>query len=247
MALTACTESQPEASDQFAAAVKSKQRPDNDVNQDRHRKPAELLRLLEIKPGMIIADIKAGEGYFSELFNYLVQPDGQVYLHNLPTFIEKNSLALDQRLSNDRLANVTLVPGNMSDFKLPQPADVLFLSNVVHDLYKDLDSLQARTAQSNFFHQLRVNLKPNGQVVVIDHAAPEGSQNYLTEKLHRIDPSYLVEQFKSEGFELIKTSNLLENPDDSLTEDIWQSEIRGNTSRFIFIFQLSKDKEQPAN
>jgi len=48
MALTACTESQPEASDPFTAAVKNKQRPDNDVDQDRYRKPAELLHFWKL-------------------------------------------------------------------------------------------------------------------------------------------------------------------------------------------------------
>lgn len=237
--LGAC--SSPEPADQYEAAVFNPQRPSQDTKQDAKRQPAAVLRYLAIKPGMTIADIKGGDGYYAELFNHLVAPEGKVYLHNFPSYIDKHSEALDQRMDNHRLANVQLVTGNTNDFNLPEPVDLIFLSQVFHDLYLQLDSLHDRALRSNFFNQLKVNLKPDGKVVVIDHAAPAGSEHYLTGKLHRIDAKYVEQQFVDNGFEMVSSSNILANPDDPLKVDIWDSQVKGKTHRFIFVFQIKKD------
>ena len=40
--------------------------------------PADILRLAGIKPGMRVADVLAGDGYYSELLSYVVGPKGKV-------------------------------------------------------------------------------------------------------------------------------------------------------------------------
>ena len=48
--------------------------------------PAQVLRLAGIKPGMKVADIMGGTGYYAELLSYVVGPKGHVYLVNNSAF-----------------------------------------------------------------------------------------------------------------------------------------------------------------
>src|SRR5579863_9327915 len=62
------------AADRFDAAVAHSGRSAADLKRDPLDHPAELLRLTGIKPGMRVADVLAGDGYYSELLSYVVGP-----------------------------------------------------------------------------------------------------------------------------------------------------------------------------
>ena len=67
------------ASQQLAAAVAEKTRPEADRARDADRKPAELLALTGIHEGARLAEILPGGGYFTRIFSKLVGPQGVVY------------------------------------------------------------------------------------------------------------------------------------------------------------------------
>ena len=69
-----------EAADLYDAAVAHRGRPASDLSRDALDHPAELLRLAGIAPGMHVADVLAGSGYYSELLSYIVGPSGKVLL-----------------------------------------------------------------------------------------------------------------------------------------------------------------------
>src|SRR5690606_32787355 len=54
------------------AAVESEERPADDRARDELRKPYEVLRFFDIRPGMHVADLGAGFGYMSEILARLV-------------------------------------------------------------------------------------------------------------------------------------------------------------------------------
>src|SRR5262245_31012911 len=58
--------------DAYDDAVAHKGRLANDIKRDPVDKPAEMLRLAGIKPGMTVADFLAASGYYSELASYVV-------------------------------------------------------------------------------------------------------------------------------------------------------------------------------
>jgi predicted methyltransferase len=70
------------AMDRFDAAVAHSGRTAEDLKRDSTDHPAEILRLAGINRGMRVADILAGDGYYSELLSYLVGPKGKVFLIN---------------------------------------------------------------------------------------------------------------------------------------------------------------------
>ena len=51
----------------------------------------------------------------------------------------------------------------------------------------------------------------------------------------------VTEEIQAAGFQLIGTSDLLENAEDPLTANVFDEAIRGRTSQFILIFQKPGD------
>ena len=105
--------------DAIDAAVAHAGRPAADITRDATDHPAQVLRMAGIKPGMKVADVLAGDGYYSELLSYIVGPKGHVYLINNLAFDNWSQPALKNRLSGDRFANVTQETVDLNDMKLP--------------------------------------------------------------------------------------------------------------------------------
>src|SRR5580698_2177972 len=79
IALPAFAQESSEADKNFAAAVADPSRPATDTERDADRKPAATLTVSGVKPGDIVADYAAGQGYFTRLFANAVGPGGHVY------------------------------------------------------------------------------------------------------------------------------------------------------------------------
>src|SRR5262249_1710940 len=58
----------------YDQAVAHAGRSDKDLQRDARERPAEVLAFFGLKPGMHVADIFAGGGYYSELISYVVGP-----------------------------------------------------------------------------------------------------------------------------------------------------------------------------
>ena len=123
------------ASDAYDAAVKNPARSANDQKRDAVDHPAELLRLAGIKPGARVADVLAGDGYFSELASYVVGPKGHVLLLNNKAF-DGWSSGWDKRIANNRLPNVEHQTISLGAMNLGTGTlDAVLLVKVYHDLY----------------------------------------------------------------------------------------------------------------
>lgn len=88
----------------IASAVAAPDRPKADVDRDANRKPAQLLAIAGVRPGLQIADIMPGGGYFTRLFSHAVGARGHVYAvipselaEKLPKAVaDANALAADR-------------------------------------------------------------------------------------------------------------------------------------------------------
>ena len=95
--------------------------------------PAEVISHLRLLPGMKIADIGAGTGYFSIPIARAVGDGGRVLAADLqPEMLE----LLHQKLSQeDAPGNIELVQGEASGLPLPDRAvDMAFFANIWHEL-----------------------------------------------------------------------------------------------------------------
>ena len=90
----------------YTRAVADPARSAKDRERDARDRPAEVMALASFAPGMKIADIFAGGGYYSELIGAVVGSAGSVLLLNNTAYQQFAREDLKERLKDGRLANV---------------------------------------------------------------------------------------------------------------------------------------------
>jgi predicted methyltransferase len=228
------------AADAYDAAVAHAERTAADLKRDSLDHPADILRLSGIKPGMRVADMLAGDGYYSELASYVVGPKGKVLMINNTAFDNWSDGPLQERLrALDRLSNVEHETLDLNHMNLKVGSlDAVFLIKVYHDLYwVDSDGVWPKIDTSRVLDQLARVLKPDGVLLLVDHSAKAGSGNTAASTLHRIEESYAIKDFESRGFEVVAKSDLLRRPDDARDQVSYKGPMLGKTDRFVLVFR----------
>jgi len=156
----------------------------------------QLAELLQIKPGMTIADIGAGGGAFTVVLGRLFNT-GKVYA----TDIGKAQLEqIAAYVKKEGLTNVTVVEGAPSATNLPAACcDAMFMRDVYHHI----------TDVAAFDKSLFASLKPGGRIAILDFRPRPNSK--LPDGVnpnrggHGIAPSTIEEEMKAAGFTPVKT------------------------------------------
>lgn len=210
------------------------QRSPADVQRDLTSRPATVLDFFEVQPGWKVLDLFAGDGYYSELLAQRVGPTGKVYLHNNQAYmgLARN---LRARLNNNRLPNVEVYIREVNDINLPSDSlDMVMLVMAYHDAYFTQNGWTVNA--EGLFRTVHRILKPGGTLAVIDHHATTGSGSAHAQDLHRIDADFARRDITGRGFEFVAASDALNNPTDQLHRSVFDPEVRGQTSRFVFRF-----------
>lgn len=213
-------------------ALSDPNRPRSDLKLDLYRHPAEVLMLTNIQPGMHVADLMAGSGWYTEILSRVVGPTGLVYVQNNRISAQNYGNALRYRLESSNLGNVVRIDQELEELRLPPHAiDIVFLIQFYHDTYwMGVDRVRMN---QNIYQAL----KAGGVYCVIDHRAEANTGSRDTKYLHRVDPKIVKDEILAAGFELTKVSGLLHNPNDDHSKSVFDGNIRGRTDRFLFIFQ----------
>jgi predicted methyltransferase len=229
------------AADAYDAAVGHPGRSAADLKRDSVDHPAEILRLAGIKPGMRVADVLAGDGYYSELASYVVGPKGKIFMINNAAFDHWSEGPLQARLESGRLGNVEHVTLDLNHMNLaPGSLDAVLLIKVYHDLYwVDSEGVWPKIDTSGVLDQVARALKPGGVLLLVDHSAKTGSGNTAASTLHRIEESYAIKDFESHGFKVVAKSDLLRRADDARDQISYKGPMLGKTDRFVAVFRKS--------
>ena len=229
---------QARAADRFDAAVAHSGRPAADLKRDAIDHPAEILRLTGIKPDMRVADVLAGDGYYSELLSYLVGPAGKVLLINNEAY-DHWSDGLPARLAGNRLPNVRHDTVDLAHMALRDGSlDAVLLVKVYHDLYWiDSEGHWPAIDVNAVLEQLTRALKPGGVLLLVDHSAKSGTGSSAATSLHRIDEAYAIKDFESHGLKVVARSDLLRQPGDARDQLTYKGPMVGKTDRFVLVFR----------
>jgi len=220
----------------FAGTVDLSGRSESDIKQDEGRKPAQIINFSGVKKGDKVLDLLAGGGYYTELLARVVGDKGEVTLQIPKAYLKYAKKALDVRLANDRLKNVSYLLSEADDLKLADNHyDSAFLVLGFHDMFFQEDGWNF-TADV-VMPQVLKSLKKGGKLLVIDHDAADKSGIRDVKTLHRIDSAFVKTDLEKRGFKLIKTSKLLENPKDDHSKLVFVPELRRNTDRFVMLFE----------
>jgi predicted methyltransferase len=218
----------------YAAALASPIRTDEDRARDAARHTAETLRFTGVQPGWKVADMVIGGGYFTRVFSATVGPEGHVTAWQPDEFIGFQASYGEALTAADALPNVDGVHTAIGAPAFPQGLDLVFTAQNYHDLH--LQPFAADTA-SKVNAAVFASLKPGGHYVIIDHDAVAGSDLSVAHTLHRIDRATLIAEVTAAGFVLDGQSDILANPEDPRTANVFDAAIRGHTSQFMLRFK----------
>jgi ubiquinone/menaquinone biosynthesis C-methylase UbiE len=168
------------------------------AERDTDQQPDKVVEALDLKPGLSIADVGAGSGYFTRRFIQAVTDKGTVYAIDIePEMLQytKDSIA---RMPTP--STVEYILAQLDNPRLPpQSADVIFLCNVYHHL----------DSRSAYFSKVRSALKPGGRVVIVDfyHDARSGDVGFP--RKHLVPRDTVVEEMADAGFRLTREHEFL--------------------------------------
>jgi ubiquinone/menaquinone biosynthesis C-methylase UbiE len=123
---------------------------------DVDEETAQIAKLMDLRPGMHVADVGAGSGEFSEELARRVGEAGHVYA----TEVDDGKLnKIRKRIKRSGLFNMSVVEGDSDDANLPAGCcDAILLRYVYHHMSNPGDMCES----------LRRSLRPGGLLVVVE-------------------------------------------------------------------------------
>jgi ubiquinone/menaquinone biosynthesis C-methylase UbiE len=138
---------------------------------DRSGEAEEVMQLAGVKPGMSVADVGAGAGYYTVRLARVVGPKGRVLAEDIVPDVRD---ALSDRVQRERLDNVAVKLGTADDPMLPAASfDRVFLVHMYHEV----------ASPYAFLWHMREGVKPDGLVIVVDSDRPVRQHGMPPEEL----------------------------------------------------------------
>lgn len=201
MLLVGCDQLSPSASNRSdsAMAFPAPDRPvakvvsnefSNEDARDERGEAKVVMDLADIRPGMTVADIGAGEGYYTVRLAERVGADGRVLAQD----ISREALdRLGRRVERERLENISIKLGGADDPRLPSDSfDRIFMVHMYHEV----------TEPYAFLWNMWPALNVGGQIVVVESESRIGS--------HGLPHTMLFCEFEAVGYVLVEYT---ERPD----------------------------------
>jgi ubiquinone/menaquinone biosynthesis C-methylase UbiE len=155
---------------------------------DRLGEAEQVMQLAGVKPGMSVADVGAGEGYYTVRLARVVGAKGRVLAEDIAPEVRDQ---LSERVQRERLDNVAVKLGTADNPMLPAGSfDRLFLVHMYHEV----------ASPYAFLWHMREGVKPGGLVVVVESNRPV--------KQHGMPPRSLKCEFGALGMQPVKSAVL---------------------------------------
>lgn len=166
-----------------AVSVVSSTEFSTEAARDEAGEATKLMNWADIQPGTTVADIGAGEGYYTVRLSQRVGLKGRVLAQD----INRDALdRLGERVVRERLLdNVAIKEGGFDDPRLPPGSfDRIFMVHMYHEIGEPYA----------FLWRMRPALATGGQVIVVDRDLPTNQ--------HGIPPKLLFCEFAAVGYRL---------------------------------------------
>lgn len=191
LSLAACRQDEPRSAfplaERDSAPIVSDSFSTEDAR-DRLGEAEAVIAFAGVLPGMSVADIGAGEGYYTVRLARVVGAKGRVLAQDI---VPETRDRLGVRVEREGLDNVTVRLGLPDDPKLPPASfDRIFLVHMYHEVEQPYP----------FLWHLRAGLKPDGLVVVVDARRPV--------KRHGMPPALLQCELASLGLTRVREATL---------------------------------------
>jgi ubiquinone/menaquinone biosynthesis C-methylase UbiE len=162
---------------------------------EKEEHSSKLLEMLQLKSGLVVADVGAGSGYFTFPMAEKVAPKGKV----LAVDIQQEMLDLIKKRAKDRkLTNVEPILGTETDPKLPAGGvDLVLLVDVYHEFSHPYEMTEAIVKA----------LKPGGKMVFVEFKAEDDKVPIL--KVHKMKQKQVLDEMAPHPLKHVKTIDTL--------------------------------------
>jgi predicted methyltransferase len=165
----------------------------DEARREAWQKVDQIFSAMGVRSGATVADVGAGDGFFTSRLARAVGPDGRVFAVDVD---EKALTRLQKRLEDEGIRNVFVVKGTPTDPRLPERTlDAALIVNAYHEMREHQQMLSA----------LRSALKPDGKLVIVEpisdtrRSRSRGDQT----KAHEIAPEFVLADARSAGFRIV--------------------------------------------
>ncbi len=156
----------------------------NELARDRLNEARAVMDKAGVARGMTVADIGAGEGYYTIRLAARVGDDGRVLAEDIVPEVRDR---LAERVGRERLDNVSVRLGDPANPRLPHGSfDRVLMVHMYHEIAQPYE----------FLWNVRPALKPDGRVIVVDANRPTDQ--------HGTPPALLDCEFRAVGYQRVK-------------------------------------------
>jgi len=218
----------------------------DDLARDSRSVPDAVIPLLHIEPGATVVDIFGSGGYYSELLAGVVGENGEVWLHNNDGFEAWGINGLRDRFDKRDPGNINRHTRSGINLDLGEETlDAAIIVMALHDIYvipkryngEEYVSVGRPANATYFLEQIFTALKPGSRFVVVEHAGDALMESEEVFDLHRMVETLARSEVESVGFRLKESSDVLRNPQDDHSMIVFDSDIKGQTDRFVLSFE----------
>jgi len=148
-----------------------------------------LLKNLDVKPGMVIADVGAGSGYHSALLSKMVG-NGKVFAVD----VEPEMIAyLNKRIKQEKLSRIVPVLSTEQKLSITEnTVDMVLLVDVYHEFSYPYEMALSMLSA----------LKPGGKLVLVEFRSEDPKVPIKT--IHKMSLVQAIKEFKAAGFKFVK-------------------------------------------
>lgn len=165
---------------------------------DQHQKPRQVIEALNLKPGLTVADLGSGSGYFTRRFIEAVTETGKVYAVDVEP--EMLKYAEESVVHMHRSYTAEFILARPDSPKLPyESIDLLFVCNTYHHLDE----------RTKYFSDTKSSLKPGGRVAIIDFYHDERSGELGFPKRHLVPRETVIAELAKAGYKLVREHHFL--------------------------------------
>ena len=189
-----------------SVSLLAQDRASQESRREQWQKVDAIFAEMGVRPGAVVADIGAGDGFFTSRLARAVGPTGRVFA------VEIDDAAIDRlrkRLREDGIQNVTIVKGAVDDPKLPDTTlEAALIVNAYHEMEQHQPVLAA----------LRRALKPDGRLVIVEPVTPSRRGRPRADEVrnHEIDPEYVLQDARVAGFAVVALKDPFTRRDDEI-------------------------------
>jgi ubiquinone/menaquinone biosynthesis C-methylase UbiE len=165
------------------------------ADRDEWQLPDRVVAALGLEPGMSVADIGSGTGYFARRFAEAVGPSGTVWAADVEPGM---AVYVRRRADEDGQRNLVPVLASYDDPRLPDGGvDLVFICNTWHHIADRVD----------YARRLAGDLAPGGRVAIVDFLPGELPVGPRPE--HKLSAEEVTAELVEAGYRLVDSADFL--------------------------------------